>query len=131
MIFFLIDNDRKSNCKDYIDSLPNGDKWEVVIQERKNKRSLAQNRLLHMWLPYLAEHFGYQPEQMKDELKYAFIGEETWTNSKGKERTRPLSTTTLTVKEFAVFLNKIDLLARRFNINLPMPDDFLFAMMRD
>lgn len=131
MIFFLIDHDRKSNCKDYIDSLPNGDKWEVVIQERKNKRSLAQNRLLHMWLPYLAEHFGYQLEQMKDELKYAFIGEETWTNSKGKVRTRPISTTTLTVKQFAEFLNKIDLLARWYNINLPMPDDFLFAMMRD
>lgn len=131
MIFFLIDHDRKSNCKDYIDSLPNGDKWEVVIQERKKKRRLSQNRLYWLWVKPLAEYFGYTDDQMHDELKYAFIGEEAWTNRKGQVRSRPLSTTTLTVKEFAEFLNKIDLLARRFNINLPMPDDYLFAMMRD
>ena len=84
-----------------------------------------------MWLPYLAEHFGYTKDQMHDELKYAFIGEEAWTNRKGQVRTRPISTTTLTVKEFSEYLNKIDLLARRFDITLPYPDDLLFCLMRE
>lgn len=131
MIYFLIDDNRKKTAIEHINKLPSGDKWEVVIRERKKKRSLSQNNLLHMWIPYLAEYFGYTDEQMKEELKYAFIGEEAWTNRKGQVRSRPISTTTLSVKEFAEFLNKVDLLARKFNINLPMPDDYLFAMMRD
>jgi len=131
MIFNITDSQRKDNCKKFIDSLDEGDKWEVVIQERKNKRRLSQNRLMWLWIPYLSEHFGYTKDQMHVELKYAFIGEESWTNRKGQVRSRPISTTTLTVKEFAEYLNKIDLLARRFDIELPQPDDYLFCMMRE
>lgn len=131
MIFNIIDKDRKDNCISCIKKLKEGDKWEVVIQERKNKRRLSQNRLYWMWIPYLADHFGYTKDQMHDELKYAFIGEETWTNNKGKIRTRPISTTTLSVEEYVHYLNKIDLLARKFQIQLPQPDDYRFAMMRE
>lgn len=131
MIYFLTDQQRKQNAIDHINQLPDGNKWEVLVQERKNKRRLAQNRLYWMWVKPLANHFGYTDDQMHEELKYAFIGEETWTNRKGKTRVRPISTTTLSVEEFVNYLNKIDMLARRFNVHLPHPDDYLFAMMRD
>lgn len=131
MIFNITDQERKDNCKKFIGSLPEGDKWEVVIQERTKQRSKAQNRLYHMWKPYVAKHCGYTLAQMHDEFKYTFIGKETYTTRKGEVRSRPLSTTTLTVKEFAEFLNEIEQAACSLEIKLPIPDDYLFCMMRE
>lgn len=131
MIFNITDKQRKDNCSKFIQSLPEGNKWEVVIQERKNKRRLSQNRLMWMWIPLLADYFGYTNAQMHEELKYAFIGAEAWTNRKGVVRWRPISTTTLTVKEFAEYLNKIDIMAVKFDVELPHPDDYLFCMERE
>ncbi len=131
MIYLLLDQKRKQNAIDHISKLPEGDKWEVVIQEYKKKRTLAQNRLMFMWLPFLAEHFEYTVDQMHEELKYAFIGEEAWTNRKGVSRVRPISTTTLKVKEMAEYLTKIEVLANANDIKLPIPFDYEFSMMRE
>ncbi len=84
-----------------------------------------------LWLPYLADHFGYTEDQMHEELKYAFIGEEAWTNRKGVVRSRPLSTTTLKVKGMVEYLTKIEVLANSNDIKLPIPDDYKYSMMRD
>ena len=131
MIYLLANQGIKQNAINYILTLPDDGKFEVVIKEYKKKRSLAQNRLYWLWLPYLAKHFGYTDDEMHDELKYAFIGEESYTNRKGVVRFRPISTTTLKVKEFAEFLTKIEVLANNNDVILPMPHDFQFAMMRE
>jgi hypothetical protein len=90
---------------------------------------LAQNRLLHLWIPYLAKHCGYTEKEMKSELKYFYIGSEKYKTRKGVERTHPISTTTLTVKEFAEMLTSIEVDAHEMGVVLPMPDDYRFAMM--
>lgn len=131
MIYLLANQRARQEAINYILTLPDDGKFEVVIQEYKKKRSLAQNRLMWSWLPFLAKHFGYTDDKMHDELKYAFIGEEAYTNRKGVVRVRPISTTTLKVKEFAEYLTKIEVLAGNNDIILPIPHDFSFAMMRD
>lgn len=131
MHYLLIDEQRRQNAINHILKLPEGDKWEVVIREYKKKRTISQNNLMWMWLPYLADHFGYTVDQMHEELKYAFIGEEAWTNRKGISRVRPISTTTLKVKEMAEYLTKIEVLAGSFDIKLPTPHDREFALMID
>jgi len=131
MIFNITDSQRKDDCKKFIDSLDEGDKWEVVIQERVKQRTKAQNRLYWSWVKPIADYCGYTKKQMHYELRLKFLGEESWTTNKGEVRSEPISTTDLTVEEFAEFLNKIDLLARKFNIVLPYPDDYLFCLMRE
>ena len=131
MIYLLIDEKRKQNAIDHIKKLPESDKWEVVIQEYKKKRSLAQNRLYWMYLPYLADHFGYSKDDMHDELKYHFIGEEHYIGRKGVARIRPKSTTKLNVKQMVEYLTKIELLAQDNDIKLPIPDDYKFCLMRE
>ena len=132
MIYLLSNQKNKQDAINYILSLPDDGKHEVVVQEYKKKRSLAQNRLYWSWLPFLAKHFGYSDDEMHEELKYAFIGEEAWTNRKGVVRSRPLSTTTLKTKEMAEYLTKIEVLADSNDITLPKPYEiYEFAMMRD
>jgi len=128
MHYLLIDEQRRQNVIEHINKLGTGEKWEVVIQEYKKKRTLAQNRLYWMWLPYFSKHFGYTDDEMHDELKYAFIGEEVYTNRKGVTRTRPQSTTKLKVKEMAEYLIKMEVLADNNDIKLPMPHDYSLAM---
>lgn len=53
--------------------------WEPKVY--RNKRSLSQNALFHVWLRELAEHFtakGYEisEEEMKDLMKHRFLGVE-------------------------------------------------------
>ena len=130
MIYLLANPKAKQDSINYILTLPDDGKFEVVIKEYKKKRSLAQNRLYWMWIPYLAKHFGYTDDEMHDELKYAFIGENVYTNRKGVQRTKPKSTTKLKTKEMAEYLTKIEVLAVSNDVILPMPFDVEFAMMR-
>ena len=131
MIYLLANPKAKQDRINYILTLPDDGKFEVVIKEYKKKRSLAQNRLYWMWIPYLAKHFGYTDDEMHDELKYAFIGENVYTNRKGVQRTKPKSTTKLKTKEMAEYLTKIEVLAVSNDVILPMPFDVEFAMMRE
>ena len=131
MIYLLANQKNKQDAINYILTLPDDGKFEVVVQEYKKKRSLAQNRLYHMWKPYLAKHFGYAAEEMHEELKYAFLGEQVWTNRKGVVRSKPISTTTLKVEGMVEFLTKIEVLAETHDIKLPIPHDYGYAMMRD
>lgn len=103
-------------------------KTEVVVRPYKKKRSLSQNNLMWMWMPYLSSHFGYTEEEMHEELKYAFIGEAVYVNRKGVTRTRPISTTSLDTKGMAEYLTKIEILASKEGIVLPIPHDYNYIM---
>lgn len=131
MIYLLSNQKRKQDAINYILTLPDDGKWEVVIQEYKRKRSLSQNSLYHMWKPYVAKVSGYTLDEMHDEFKYAFIGSYVYTNRKGVQREKPLSTASLSVPDFVIFLNKIEAVADELEITLPKPHDYEFAMMRE
>jgi hypothetical protein len=46
---------------------------EIIIRKHKSQRSLDQNA--YYWgvvVPILADHFGYEPEELHEEMKYLF-----------------------------------------------------------
>jgi hypothetical protein len=131
MIYLLTDQKAKQDAVNYMLTLPEDGTFEAVMQEYIKKRSLAQNRLYHMWKPYVAKVSGYTLDEMHDEFKYAFIGSYVYTNRKGVLREKPLSTASLSVPDFVIFLNKIEATAKLLKITLPLPHDYEFAMMRD
>ena len=131
MIYLLANPKAKQDAINYMLTLPEDGTWEAVMQEYIKKRTAAQNRLYHMWKPYIAKVSGYTLDEMHDEFKYAFIGSYTYTNRKGVLREKPLSTTSLSVPDFVIFLNKIEVVANRLEITLPIPHDYRFAMMRE
>lgn len=131
MNFLLIDKQRLSNAIAHIIKLPIDGKTEIVIQEYKKNRSKAQNRLYWNYVKVLGDHFGYDKDEMHDELKYAFLGEESYTNRKGVERVKPKSSAKLTTKEMVKYLTKIEVLAGNQDVKLPIPDDINFIMMRN
>ena len=130
MNFLLIDSQKVKNCLAYIGALKTSGKWEVTIAEYKKSRSKSQNRLMWSWINIMGNHFGYDKDDMHDEFKYAFLGEESYVNRRGVERVKPKSTTKLTTKEMAEYLTKIEILAHKEEIKLPIPDDYAFALMR-
>lgn len=132
MIYLLANQKAKQDAINYILTLPDDGKYEVVVQEYIRNRTAAQNRLYWMWIPYLGSHFGYSKDGMHDELKYAFLGTEEYTNHKtGVIRKKPKSSKKLKVKPMVEYLTKIEVLANANDIILPIPHDYSLAMMRD
>lgn len=131
MKFIILNEKVRTNAIEYIKQQNIDKPLQMDIKPYKRNRTLSQNNLYWMWIPYLAEHFGYTEEEMHDELKYAFLGETTYINRKGIERVKPISTTTLKTKGMADYLTKVEVLANKEEIKLPIPDDYKFAMMHD
>ena len=49
--------------------------WEVVIRERKSKRSLEQNRWMRGFATDLGEYLGYTPDACYEVLMFKFCPE--------------------------------------------------------
>lgn len=130
MNFILIDGRRRSNAIQHIMDLDISKLYEVIVQPFKDSRSKAQNRLYWMFIPYLADFCGYTNNQMHRVLKVKFIGVDKETID-GVEIVEPKSSKKLKVKEFANYLREVEALALEYNVTLPHPDDYNFAMMRE
>ena len=62
----------KDRMKAYIYSLKDG-LYDVIIKKHKNKRTIDQNA--YYWstvIHILSDYFGYEPEEMHEELKLKF-----------------------------------------------------------
>lgn len=126
---YILKSDRiAANCAEYVlNDVPHNGKWQVHIRRYIKRRSLAQNRLLHLWLGHLEEHTGYT----RDELRWMFMfecfepKEVTWN---GKTKEFPRSTTSLTTLEFTHLLEYVQEVAHRMNVALPRPEEYEYAM---
>lgn len=130
MKYILIDEQRRQNALDYIKAIDISKPIEVFIREYKKRRSISQNNLYWMWLPILGDHFGETKEEMHETIAAHFLGVTERITRHGHKIVKPISTTTLSTKEFTLYLEKIEALAHRENIKLLMPDDYRFAMMK-
>ena len=130
MRFILIDDQRRLNAIEYIKQQNINKPLQVDIKPYKKNRSNSQNNTMWMWYEDLADHFGYTPEELHEELKVKFLGVEEKTIG-GELIRQPKSTTGLSTKEMADFLNKIEILARNQGVALEYPDDYKFALMYD
>ena len=103
---------------------------EIVAREKKRNRSLAQNRIAHMWFNEIAEfvreHYGqaYPAEAFKEWLKATYLGQEVHTMPNGQVVAYTRHTSDLSVEEFTHFLEQVDAWAAQdLGCQLTHPDD--------
>lgn len=121
MIFRITSEQVKQNCLDYIKPLGTG-LYQVEIKEIK--RSLPQNRYYWAILKIIGDELGYKDDDLHEALKAKFIGMEEGRDVFGNLYRKPISTTTLSKKEFTEYMDKVFALAAQMNITIPAPDYF-------
>jgi len=57
----------------YLKSLDFNTQWEVVIREKKNKRTLEQNERLWKLYESVGNHLGYTKDEMHDVAGWKFL----------------------------------------------------------
>lgn len=110
----------------HLQSLDN-DVYEVTIKKYKRKRSIEQNS--YYWgciVNPLAEHFGYLPDEMHEELKLKFNKKTTESKLEpGKTIVYGGSTTELNTAEMTHYLESIRIWANtEFGFEIPSPDEY-------
>jgi hypothetical protein len=108
-----------------------GDKWfsalcrlegreiEVPLpRSRRKKRTLSQNSYLHFCIHILAEHCGYDDDEMKDAVKFKFLkihGDSSLPTVR--------STSSLDTKEMGEFVDNLMRLGAELGCYLPSPGE--------
>lgn len=111
--------DNPSNYLVHLSSLE-GKRIELSLQKERNNRTLNQNA--YYWgvvIPILAEHHGYEPDEMHTALKYKFLKKHEDTDLVTTGSTKKLSTV-----EFGEYLDRIIRWAAQEGIVIPDAGDF-------
>jgi len=110
--------------KKYIEFLSTFVDGTELVVDILAKRSLSQNKLLHLWIGILASEWGEPFSHVKAKVVCDFFGcEEIEYN--GKSYIVPVSTSSLDKKIFAEGLTNMYIWALENGYNLPSPDDYL------
>lgn len=152
LYFRLVSSEARSNCLAAIIETQNSKEvLEVILQPENRKRSLAQNRLYHMWVSYFSQQTGASIDEVYIEFKRRFLLRIYYTadsqfaemcdsikqleqldlakyQSISKQVIAMTSTTKANVEQMTEYLNQINRFAYSQNILLPVPDDLLFAL---
>ena len=112
--------------------LANGDTYRLILKPWREKRSLSQNSLLHMWLSEISEYLvksgrtDATPDWVKRNLKKTYLGsvEVTYTDFITGEKTtawEPRHTSDLDTGEMHIFLCKVEAWCAQFGLVLTIP----------
>ena len=102
----------------------------ITVQERKSSRSLAQNRLMWLWLTEIAEQSGFDKDSLHEYFKRKFLGMESQ-EVMGEVVEVPASTTKLKVGQMADYLTQIEALAMEQGFVLTATVDYRIAIYGD
>lgn len=122
--------------------LEDGQSFRLILKPWREKRSLSQNSLLHMWLSEISEYLIRRgksfatPEWVKDALKHTYLGYET------KERVDVVSgeittvqslrhTSDLDTGDMYIFLCKVEAWAMDIGCHLTIPQSCEYQLLRD
>ena len=100
----------------------------LEFKKRPKKRSIPQNKLLHVWLSKWCEGQGKKNDSLylvsvKEELKYLFAPK-IECNGMVSNYERSKKTSEMSTKEFTEFLDNIhDFFLAEYSFRLPWPDD--------
>lgn len=97
----------------------NNRRVELILRKRRSKRSDSQNK--YYWgviIEILANHCGYEADQMHEALKYRFLSDRQ-EDEKGLIKIG--STATLTTDEFIRYTNEIVRWAAGMSVYIPDP----------
>ena len=101
--------------------------YEAKIVKRTEKRTLAQNRLYHLWLNCISAETGNEVDILAEYFKQKFLGVRERVIH-GDHVRFALSTTELNTEEFKRYLDRIQEWANvEQGIILPNPEDLYFA----
>ena len=101
--------------------------YEAKIVKRTEKRTLAQNRLYHLWLNCISAETGNEVDILAEYFKQKFLGVRERVIH-GENVRVTLSTTELNTEEFKRYLDRIQEWANvEQGIILPNPEDLYFA----
>lgn len=125
MDFKIDDVAKKEAVKQYIDSLPDGKSFDVSIVRHKEKRSISQNRLYHLWLNCISRETGNDIDDLHRFFAGKFLGFHS-NDVFGKIVHTPVSTSSLSTEQFTEFLDRIQSFASGEGIILPLPSDLYF-----
>ena len=128
MKFKIISTTDRDAVKEYIDKLPKGKAYDVVITLRSSKRTIDQNRLYWMWLNCIAKdgELGYSAEELHIAFVQKFLGAKHRIMY-GEKVLNPPSTRRLSTTEFTEYLNRIETFSStELGIVLPRPEDKSF-----
>lgn len=98
---------------------------EIVVQKKRNVRSLQQNRLWWLYVTIIAESLGYEKEECHCILKYKFLKREKVVEKTGEVIPYLESTTRLTRSEFSEVVESVIRWAAEMDIILPEPNQQL------
>jgi len=90
-------------------------KWRITIESET--RSLQQNRLYHEWVSQIAQHTGHGHDEVHEWLRGQFLPAE-FADINGCVVEVRKSTTRLTVKEMAEYMEHVRALAAELGLHL-------------
>lgn len=116
---------RRENARACIYDLDPGRAWVVEIKEYRKKRSLDQNAYIHaVPLKILAEHTGYEIEELKEYLCGEFSG---WQEREvfGKKKVRPkLRTSDMDSQQMTQFIEFLIWFGSdKLGLTIPYPNE--------
>lgn len=129
MKFKIFTQEDKAAVKEYIDELPDGKPFSVVIVRWQSKRTMDQNRLYWLWLNCIAKdgELGYTAEELHCVFAQKFLGARQKIMYGESALVDVPSTRRLDTKEFSAYLEKIETFANtELGIPLPNPQDKYF-----
>ncbi|MDP8184381.1 hypothetical protein [Phocoenobacter skyensis] len=119
--------------KKLLECVTDGKVWRITIREWREKRSISQNSLSHMWYKEMSDVFikknpKYTPEKVKDMMKNTFLGweEKEYINAITKEitiKSELRHTSDLDVGEMKFYLDQVYDWALDLGISLTIPEN--------
>ena len=124
MVFRVVNEQTKAAAISYIQKLQEGKQYNISISLKREKRSIQQNRLYHLWLNCISSETGNEVEDLHDYFKDRFLSRKV--EIFGDEYNTGTSTKKLNTAEFTAFLDKVQQFAAGQGIILPNPEDLYF-----
>ncbi|WP_312465738.1 YbcN family protein [Atlantibacter hermannii] len=122
--------------------LESGDCYRLILKPWKDKRSLSQNALSHMWYAEISDYLiksgrtDATPEWVKRNLKRTYLGceEITYTDFVTGEKVttyEPRHTSNLDTAEMHFFLCQVEQWCAQFGLALTIPHDSEYQKLKD
>lgn len=104
--------------------------YSVFVYDQKQKRSLNQNALMHMWFDIISQEIGQSMEMTKEQFKFKFCPVEIADPETGERTVIGKPTHLMTKDEMTAFLDETRKFAMDFfNVRLPIPEDLSFEQL--
>ncbi len=117
----------KEMVKSYVESLPDNKCYEIIVKQHRERRTLPQNSLFHLWCKCIEDETGQDAESVKRVTKEMFLGYNE-VDVFGRKSYELTSTTKLNTLQMSQFMNKVQAWASSdLGIVLPIPEDLYFT----